>query len=45
MIGAETGPVHAYGGLAIVPVDRLTDRDLAERTARQLDYAWEAEPG
>ncbi len=47
----DAGDVITSGGLssgiamALHLVDRLTDRGLAERTARQLDYAWEAEPG
>ena len=47
----DAGDVVTSGGLssgiamALHLVDRLTDRNLAERTARQLDYAWEAEPG
>ena len=47
----DAGDVVTSGGLssgiamALHLVDRLQDRDLARRTARQLDYAWEAKPG
>lgn len=45
----DAGSVVTGGGLssgiamALHLVDRLADRDLAVRTARQLDYAWDAD--
>ncbi len=47
----DTGSVVTAGGLssgiamALHLVDRLVGRDLAFRTARQLDYAWDPERG
>jgi transcriptional regulator GlxA family with amidase domain len=43
--------VTAYGGLSsgiamsLHLVDRLASRELAIRTARQLDYAWDPDAG
>lgn len=45
----DAGEVITAGGLssgiamALHVVDRLTDRDLAVATARQIDYAWDPE--
>lgn len=47
----DAGSVVTAGGLssgiamALHLVDRLTDRSLAVRTARQLDYAWSPDAG
>lgn len=47
----DTGSVVTAGGLssgiamALHLVDRLVTRDLALRTARQIDYAWDPERG
>ena len=47
----DTGSVVTAGGLssgiamALHLVDRLVNRDLALRTARQIDYAWDPERG
>jgi transcriptional regulator GlxA family with amidase domain len=46
----DAGDVVTSGGLssgiamALHVVDRLAGRDLAQRTARQIDYAWSPEP-
>jgi transcriptional regulator GlxA family with amidase domain len=40
-----SGGLSSGIAMALHLVDRLQDRDLAQRTARQLDYAWEAKPG
>lgn len=36
-----SGGLSSGIAMALHLVERLTDRDLAERTARQLEYAWE----
>lgn len=40
-----SGGLSAGIAMALHLVDRLSGRDLAERTARQLDDAWDAAPG
>lgn len=46
----DAGAVVTSGGLtsgismALHVVDRLAGRELAERTARQLDYPWHPDP-
>ena len=50
-LALDTGAVVTAGGLssglamALHLVDRLVSRDLALRTARQIDYAWDPERG
>jgi transcriptional regulator GlxA family with amidase domain len=47
----DAGSIVTAGGLssgiamALHLVDRLADRSLAERTARQLDYEWSPDVG
>jgi len=47
----DTGEIVTSGGLgsgiamALHLVDRFTDRDLAVRTARQMEYEWDPEGG
>ena len=39
------GGLSAGIGMALHLIDRLADRDLAEATARQIEYAWDPDGG